>query len=329
MARKKRNIIEEIKTKVLINFLCIKLDIGLSSGELSEYFEGTRRNSSKWKRYITGEHSISNGTLDLILSVICEKEKLDKEHLVQQIKELFYSPLWVALESGDKNIEFWLEFYRSLPINLQQYVFLKNSPSDRTFPNEAQLPPIERICTLESLALLVGLARETRDKLSGFHIVKLERPLVRVLLFTLQESGFYQCRFELVRYFIEHVFLPNHELRVHIDAPLNNFRISEKALDDLIENDIAITEAAQRFGIVKTEREKQLFYFYRFHLERSSIDKVNIEIFYLQKKKFREYPTLNKIITKLNRRRADSQQIPLILPTELDLKNEKLVYPPR
>lgn len=312
MARPKRNLVEEIQTKIFIFYVCELLGIKPTGSDLSMFFEGHKRSSSKWKRYLYGTKTPSPGTLMLMF------EKIDSlpgsDEFSRSIKELWYSSLWIALKAGEQTNGYWTEFYKTLPIRLQKHVFVANvhsgNPYDRRYPRQNELSAIEKISDLNTLAFFIGLTRDAAINNKGISIHGLDVALYRLFFAFCQHIPFNPFALELWHYFKRHVILQDR--RAFEILRRNRWQESDAKVIEIIQLDADLINIARQIGLVSTPQEVRQFlhFFYT-----NKPEKIYLEIEQYQQQEQCEFTRLNELIRKLNTLRTSANKIPYPLST--------------
>nr|WP_193988100.1 hypothetical protein [Lelliottia steviae] len=153
MARPSRDPIEKLKTQMFMRYLCTELKLPLFGPALAEFFDGSRRASSKWKRYIDGEKTPSAGTIKGLLNrITC---KFNDKEVTELLTDFWFSPLWKALKAEAVDSSYWKSFYKNMPVRFHKYVFDKNAhfgnSYKRRYPRSSEVTSIEKYCDFDSL----------------------------------------------------------------------------------------------------------------------------------------------------------------------------------
>ncbi|MCG7568196.1 hypothetical protein MHM95_18145 [Pseudoalteromonas sp. CnMc7-15] len=306
MARPKRNPVEVIQTKIFMHNLCDELGIELFGPELSYYFEGTRRASSKWKRFIAGEKTPSPGTINLILNKI--KTQHGSTKLANNLVELWYSPLWSALFAGQLGSEYWTEFYKNMPIRFQKHVFEKDAPFGdsfkRRYPRHSEIDAIEKHCDREGFAFLIALARDASANKLGLYVHSLDVAIYRLFFAFCQHRPFRPFCIELWNYFKKYVVLPDrHTFNLR---QITRWQQPDYSVPETIELDAYYLGIAQKIGLISTHQQARQFLFY-FHINKT--EKIIWEMEQYRNNGVGEFPHLSLLVKKLNTLRKAKERI--------------------
>lgn len=172
VGRPKRNPIEAIQTQAYMDYVCRLAQISFTGYQLESYFEpqriqvkddGTRIRSGKWDRFITGAHTPSQTARETIYSKLGHKDALET---------FFNHPLWVALAAGDFDSQYWMDFYQTLPLDIQKLIFKKNNATGQPLVlKKIRLSTIKAILKFwnhDAFACLVALSRDNSVSIDFF-----------------------------------------------------------------------------------------------------------------------------------------------------------------
>lgn len=310
MGRPERNPVEEIKTKLLMYYLCEELCIEKSGTALSHYFEGTRRASSKWKRFLEGVRTPSVGTIQLLLNKLnCKQNTADFGRI---FSGLWNSPLWAALQAGQQESEYWLMFYKSMPVRFQKHVFYSGSSfSDsfkRRYPRQSEVISIEKHSDLDGFAFLIALARDSRINNLGLYVHTLDLSLYRLFYAFCQHQPFKFFCTHLWVYFQKHIVMQDR----HVFGLLEETRWQESEIE-VVENrerDAYYLRLAEKAGFISNNGQARQFLFY-FHTGNSEIA-TELEKYHSNEPL--KYIHLSALVTKLNRLRKQGDRIRFKMP---------------
>ena len=306
MARPKRNPVEKIKTKMLIHFLCEKLCIEHSGAALSHFFEGTRRASSKWKRFVEGDMTPSIGTINLILNKL--KSLQDDGDFAKYFYDLWHSPLWTVLNAGRQESEYWTKFYKSMPVRYQRHVFDNgssfNDSSKRRYPRHSEVLSIEKFGDLEGFAFLIALARDSIDENLGLYIHTLDLSIYRLFFAFCQHHPFKPFCIELWKYFKDHIILQDRFLFRLLD--ITRWQELDDKVIELIELDDYYLNIAEKIGFISNHQQARQFLYY-FHTNNAVNISNELEEFYSNESG--SYTHLSILAKKLNSLRKKNERI--------------------
>ncbi|ANB24602.1 hypothetical protein A6F57_04885 [Alteromonas stellipolaris] len=212
IGRPKRNPIEAIKTPAFMGYVCHLAQISYTGYQLESYFEperiqikddGTRIRSGKWDRFIAGTHTPSKTARDTIYSKLGHKDALEM---------YFNHPIWVALAAGEFDSQYWMNFYQTLPIDIQKLIFKKNNTSGQPLVLKTiRLPTIKSILKFwndDAFACLVALSRDSSVNIDFFAKRELPFFVHKYLQYLFEMSFFSRVTKELWEHF-QHYIIPN------------------------------------------------------------------------------------------------------------------------
>lgn len=310
MGRPERNPVEEIKTKLLIYYLCEGLCIEKSGAALSHYFEGTRRASSKWKRFLEGKRTPSVGTIQLLLNKL--KHQQDTEEFGSTFAQLWNSPLWVALRAGQQSNEYWIQFYKSMPVRFQKHVFDSGAsfsdPFKRRYPRQSEIIAVEKHSDLDGFAFLIALARDSRINNLGLYNRALDLSLYRLFYAFSQHQPFKHYCIQLWHYFNKHVVIDDRTVFSKLD--IKRWQETDYEVLENTERDAYYLRVAEKAGLISNNLQARQFLFY-FH---TGISKIATELEKYHSNESWKYIHLPALVVKLNNLRKQGDRIKLKIP---------------
>lgn len=195
-----------------MDYVCHLAHISFTGYQLESYFEperiqikddGTRIRSSKWERFVSGIHTPSSTTRKTIYS------KLGHE---MELETFFNHPLWLALATGDFDNQYWMDFYQTLPLDIQQLIFKKNNTTGQPLVLKkirlAIIKAILKFWNNDAFACLIALSRDKSADIDFFAKDKLPYFIHKYLQYLFEMSSFSRFSHELWEYFQVHI-VPN------------------------------------------------------------------------------------------------------------------------
>lgn len=306
MARPRRDPIEALKAKLFMRLIALRLDIPPSGSGFSFYFDGTKRNSSKWKRYLDGNKCPSLGTRNQIFQQI--RQGAHGEGLTQELSTFWNSPIWAALVSSLPSENDWTEFYKTLPLDLQRHVFVRkvvnNNPYDRRSPRKSEIIAVEKKCTLDALAFLCALTRESTHEKLRSNGLDSELSLYRLLLAFFRHEPFKSHWRDIWHYVKQHVVSQDRRL-AHL---FGVFRWEETTaqIEYFLGLDTHVINLAKQIGWEFTELQERQFIMFCHIL---GYKKVCIELSLISNKHPTNLPTITKLAKRINSLRIAKHKV--------------------
>lgn len=192
--------LSKMRTKAVLHFVKDEMGVALNGGEFSEFFEGSRANRSKWQRLIDGIYGMSERTLNnILLKASC---KAYRTQLASEIKEIYYSNIWWALDTKDRTEAQWDNLFESFPENIQQLFEQKTlvPPKKLSFDtlNRSAIDKLTQSCSLDALACLVAYVNRysqiEETKLIGLFI---QGDIYQLMTLFLRQTGWYAIHKEM------------------------------------------------------------------------------------------------------------------------------------
>lgn len=306
MAKPKRDPIESIKTRCFIYGFCALADIEMSGPELSLYVEKTRKNSSKWHRFIAGETTPSEGTVNLMLARLAT---FKGQESANKLRQLFDSSIWLALAVNFvENIK-RSEFYKTLPPSIQSAVLTPVSPFDNRvvlykYPNASTIKKIERNGSLDALACLMAMLREDDLSEESFAATHIDLAAYRLLLSFFQHPHFNYVHAELWQHIRKYVL--QHDEKTRRKMGIGFWDMSAEDVAQVIEQDRELIEVAKQAKIISIQEDINPFLHLFYRYPRHSIIKTQLES--ISNNESTCMAELNMFITLLNKHRPRRNQ---------------------
>jgi hypothetical protein len=263
IGRPKRNPIETLMTKSFIINVCQVAELPFSGYPLELFFEplgvrtkenGTKIRSSKWDRFINGSHTPSQTTRRVIYTKIGFESTLEA---------YFEHPIWTALAAGSFDSQYWMSFYKTLPLSLQLLIFKKNykagNPDTLKVITRKTVEDILQLWSDEAFACLIALCRDKSVKVVMFYKQDLLFYTHKYMQYLLEISLLCHFANELWDYFQTHI-VPNSLLETCKDGL---WRRDNREVWIYSTTMRVYYSLAQELNIVRSEESGRLFLYWK------------------------------------------------------------------
>ncbi|MBQ4880552.1 hypothetical protein J8M21_25470 [Pseudoalteromonas luteoviolacea] len=253
---------------------------------------------------------MSNMTRDCIL------ENLSKNippAQVKQLKMIWCSILWDALDIDVNDTDKTAQLYKRFPLNLQKHVFDIHdvSGAQRRLPRSNEIPPIERQYSIVSFAFLVILSKEFIDQAYIRYFEDIEPALIQSYYALCSVYPFHLFSYGIWKYLGKHIYRKE-ELAPEVLALFpSKLALSPDVAALLSVSFNIMVNRAREIGIINsTMKESGLFIdFIRRNTEK--IHQIEIEMTLFDRSNRGNSPELKIVTEHLNKFRTPSHRITL------------------
>tara|TARA_R110001583_G_scaffold192065_2_gene358195 strand:+ start:6298 stop:7200 length:903 start_codon:yes stop_codon:yes gene_type:complete len=259
--------------------VCQVAELPFSGYPLELFFEplgvrtqanGTKIRSSKWDRFINGSHTPSQATRRVIYTKIGFESSLEA---------YFEHPIWRALAAGDFDSQYWMSFYKTLPLSIQFLIFKKNNqsgnPDTLKFITRKTVADILQLWSDEAFACLIALCRDKSVKVDMFYKQDLLFYTHKYMQYLLEISSFCHFANELWEYFQTYI-VPNSLLETCKDGL---WRRDNREVWIYSMTMRVYYSLARKLNIVRSEQSGRLFLYWKIfgnsNLINRELDAVN------------------------------------------------------
>jgi len=311
IGRPPTNPAEKLRVKILMTAMNMQNESLKTGYQLERYFnperlkyiDGETKRSGKW------DHYRKNGTKPSSSVLV----KINKEY--PWAYAYYESNLWKVLQCGEQSKSYWSEFYLSCNAELQRICYRFKSYTAGDFlknksKKQKSLDKLFKIGTLDALACMIALLRESIDDDSPFEYDAIETAVFNMIFWNIGEAPFFQHLEELYEFLLEHIFVnEDHKFRWLRSTP---WTLTQKNVYDRTSTNNNNILLAEDIGLISTRLEIRQFIYWKHKGDNHLIVKEMAEALYQNEYAIPDSKHgLKWLIKKLNKTRDNDQKLSL------------------
>ncbi len=309
IGRPPTNPVERIRVKILMTAINMQNQSLKTGYQLERYFnperltyiDGETKRSGKWDHYRKKGTTPSSSVL----------KSIKKEY--PWAYALYESKIWTTLQCGHQSKYYWSEFYLSCDPELQRLCYRFKSYNAGDFlkfksKKRIALNKLFKIGTLDALACLIALLRESIEDESPFEYDAIETTVFNLIFWIIGEAPFFHHIKELYQFLVDYIFVSdNHQFRLLRSTP---WSLTKNEIGIRISINNKNIMLAEDISLISTREETRKFIYWKHKGDSRLIVKEMADAFYQNKYAIPDSKHgLKWLIKKLNKTRQADQQL--------------------